>query len=306
MDNLLLEAIQILKKDTYYILAVSGGIDSMVLLDVARKYLDISFLIVVTIDHQVRDTSQLDIELVQQYCVKHHIVCRAEQIEWKGDEKQTEAAMRSMRYEILESIQSEYSAAGIVVAHHLDDRIETMLFRMARGTGMYGLLSPRKVQGSLLRPLLNLPKQTLLDYAHKHAVPWREDETNVDQRYQRNMIRSEVMPHLGSIHPAFYTNMDQLVEDLEAWQAFHESYIVKWLESHPVPFLKSEFLLLPQIVQTELLQTLVRPHGVTLSRGHLAEALSIISGQAGGKKVILKKGIVVSVKEGRVWIGNLP
>ncbi len=295
---------QYIQKDENVLIAVSGGVDSMVLLDVSRQYFDKQNIFVVSVDHSVRENSFEDINLVKAYCNKYGLSFFTEKLLWKDDEKQTEEVMRLKRYNILQEYTEKFKSKFILTAHHLDDRFETFLFRLVRGAGLNGLLSPKYKENNILRPLLDIRKKDIIEYALESKVSWNEDITNNDTRYARNNIRHNVIENLEKIHPTAVKNFQTLIHDLEAWDTFHKKYIEKWLESHPIPFLCKDFLELPSIIQTELISELVRKHGEVLTRGHLEEVLKIIRSGIGGKCVKLKCGVEVCVREKKVWIEN--
>ena len=286
-----------------HIIAVSGGIDSMVLLDVIQKHLPKKNIIVITIDHKTRNESEIDALFVKQYCDQNNIYCEIKPIvETRQCLVSTEEYLRNERYTILKKSRQEHNAKYIITAHHLNDRLETFIFRMFRGTGLHGLMSPREIEGNICRPLLHLSKQEVTEYAKNNNINWREDQTNTDEKYTRNFIRHSIIAKLKNIHPNFLENFAQLFEDLQAWDAFHKDCIHEWMQKHPSPFDKKDFLELPAIIQTEILQELTRPYGQTLTRGHIREILSIIKGNVGNKYVELKAGLKVFVKGGKVWI----
>jgi tRNA(Ile)-lysidine synthetase-like protein len=175
-----------------YIVAVSGGVDSMVLLDVLSKLPEMR-LIVAHFDHGIRSDSGLDRKLVQGTAAQLSLPFAYSAA--KLGSGVSEAMAREARYIFLQSVQQAAGAAAIVTAHHQDDVIETALINLIRGTNRRGLSSLRSNE-KVVRPLLGFTKQELLDYAHAHKVTWREDSTNQDDSYLRNYIRLHLAPKL--------------------------------------------------------------------------------------------------------------
>lgn len=173
-----------------YILAVSGGIDSMVLLDMMSKVADAE-LIVAHFDHGIRPESADDARFVEAAAERYgyRFIARREEL---GPET-SEARARSRRYAFLRSISREHQAP-IVTAHHLDDLSETVAINLTRGTGWRGLAV---FDAEIIRPLLDTPKASLEDYARRWGIEWREDPTNATDTYLRNRIRRKAMavPH---------------------------------------------------------------------------------------------------------------
>jgi tRNA(Ile)-lysidine synthase len=177
-----------------YVLAVSGGVDSMTLLDMLHDQPGVQ-LIVAHFDHGIRSDSHKDHELVGQIAKQYGLSYIYESGNLGADASEGEA--REARYAFLYRTRVETGARAIITAHHQDDMLETAIINMLRGTGSRGLSSLRS-QGVLLRPLLGVTKQQIRDYAVKHNVAWREDSTNQDKTYLRNHVRHTIMPKLDN------------------------------------------------------------------------------------------------------------
>lgn len=176
-----------------YVLAVSGGVDSMVLLDLLTGQKGFE-LVVAHFDHGIRADSDEDRRLVQDVAAAHGLP-----FEFAAGELgpgTSEAAARTARYAFLRQVKAKHAARAIITAHHQDDLIETALLNLLRGTGHKGLSALRS-HDDLVRPLLNTTKQQLREYATRHNLRWREDSTNADPRYLRNYLRLHVLPRLS-------------------------------------------------------------------------------------------------------------
>lgn len=178
-----------------YIVAVSGGVDSMVLLDVVRKTRDV-VPIVAHFDHGIRPDSQLDRELVMNIARKYNLEFVYE--EGRLGANTSEKIARDARYDFLRRTQQRYDAKAIITAHHRDDLLETAILNLLRGTGWRGIVSLRSRDG-ILRPLLRIDKSELYAYAKVNGIEWREDSTNVDLRYRRNCIRHRIIPKMSPL-----------------------------------------------------------------------------------------------------------
>lgn len=172
-----------------YVVAVSGGVDSVVLLDLLSKQSGLK-LSVAHFDHGIRSDSADDAEFVKGLAQKYKLPFFTERVDLGVGA--SEAAARQVRYDFLYKVSRQNGDAPIVLAHHQDDLLETAIHNIIRGTGRRGLTSLRSTD-QLIRPLLDQPKQTLLDYALQQNLSWREDTTNHDQRYTRNYIRHRLL-----------------------------------------------------------------------------------------------------------------
>jgi tRNA(Ile)-lysidine synthase len=177
-----------------YVVAVSGGVDSMVLLDVLAQMPGLQ-LAVAHFEHGIREDSDEDRKLVETAAKRYGLPFIYEH--GNLGVGVSESAARDMRYAFLRRVRKERNADAIVTAHHQDDLIETAVLNIMRGTGRKGLSSLQST-GELVRPLLDISKQEILDYAEEHTTIWREDSTNLDDAYLRNYIRHNIIPRLGA------------------------------------------------------------------------------------------------------------
>jgi len=182
-----------LPKPGRYILAVSGGIDSVCLLDMmsSRKEYD---LIIAHFDHGIRPESYQDLEFVRKLAESKKIAFVFEQVSLGPNA--SEALARTYRYDFLNRAKQQVNAEAIITAHHQDDRLETMVLNLIRGTGRLGL-SPMTESVSLKRPLLHVTKEEIKSYACQHKLSWRDDNTNIEERYLRNYIRLNILSRIS-------------------------------------------------------------------------------------------------------------
>lgn len=184
-----------------YVVAVSGGVDSVVLLHlltrqaVTRQLPSTAHQFVVAhFDHGIREDSAEDRKLVQSLAAKYGL--EFEYAEGKLGLQASEAQAREARYAFLHRIRRTSGAQAIIMAHHQDDVLETVILNLLRGTGRRGL-SSLKSTDVVKRPLLHVPKIELLRYAKREGLKWREDSTNIDEKYLRNYIRKNILPRFA-------------------------------------------------------------------------------------------------------------
>jgi tRNA(Ile)-lysidine synthetase-like protein len=172
-----------------YIVAVSGGVDSMTLLHMLHKNPELE-LVVAHFNHGIRDDSGLDEALVLKAAKEYGLF--AESARGNLGKLTSEEAARKARYKFLEAVKAKHQARAIITAHHRDDLLETAIINIMRGTGPQGLVSI-DLNPNIKRPLIHYNKRGLVDYAKKNNLAWREDTTNNDLTYLRNYIRKEVL-----------------------------------------------------------------------------------------------------------------
>ncbi|MEJ2539330.1 MAG: tRNA lysidine(34) synthetase TilS [Gemmatimonadota bacterium] len=175
-----------------WVVAVSGGVDSMSLLHAllfgGRSPDE---LVAAHLDHAMRPGSRSDREWVGGVCRAWGVVLVGERlIRPPGSEDEA----RRARYAFLERVRRRFGATAILTAHHADDQAETVLFRMIRGTGIRGLQGIPRSRGVVHRPLLHRTRDELRAYAERHRVPFRTDPSNRDSRFVRNRIRHDLLP----------------------------------------------------------------------------------------------------------------
>ncbi|MDK2899293.1 MAG: tRNA(Ile)-lysidine synthase [Patescibacteria group bacterium] len=167
-----------------YVVAVSGGVDSVVLLDILSYQLDLE-LIVAHFDHGIRNDSAMDAAFVAELANKYDLRFETKREELGPDV--SEALARKYRYNFLQEITNKYNAK-LITAHHADDVVETIAINLSRGTGWRGLAV---LDSDVIRPLTCVTKLEILDYANKHNLKWHEDSTNLSDKYLRNRIRKQ-------------------------------------------------------------------------------------------------------------------
>lgn len=254
-------------KPGHYVLAVSGGVDSMVLLDLLRKRPGIK-LVVAHFDHGIRDDSNLDKQFVENMAKAHKIPF----VYGKGNlgPAASEEAARNARYSFLKSVQQATGARAIITAHHQDDLLETAMLNMLRGTGRRGLTSLRSTDG-IVRPLLDHSKNRIKEYAANNKISWREDSTNADTRYRRNHVRQNVMTKLT---PGQRAQLTILLEDMRQLNDRIDTEITNMLHTQPgVDVIDRDwFIGLPHEVAQEVLHHwLTRKKIANLNRRRLEQ-----------------------------------
>jgi tRNA(Ile)-lysidine synthase len=262
-----------------YIVAVSGGVDSMTLLDLLRQQPQLK-LVVAHANHGMRADSDIDQKLVVSFCKSHNITCEVKKLHLGT--KTSEEAAREARYKFLRRCRAKHIAQAIITAHHQDDLIETALINLLRGTGWRGL-APFVANSDIVRPLMNVTKQQLAAYATAHAVPWREDSTNTDETYLRNYVRHTLVPLLTKRNGEWRSDFLRLVRDQQSQRRTIEQALTDLLDyvaefkNNNVTLNRYSWIMLPTQEAYELFQALCRARlGNSLVRELATQALLFI------------------------------
>lgn len=174
-----------------YILAISGGADSMALLDLMASHAKSNNydLVVAHFDHGLRAESAEDRQFVEEHAAKYALPFVSARGSLKDSSEETS---RVARHEWLAQVSKQQNAVGVITAHHADDLLETSLLNLARGSSHRGVAPMQN--GSAFRPLLKVTRTDLRQYAKQHKIRWREDESNAEISNPRNFIRHKLLP----------------------------------------------------------------------------------------------------------------
>ncbi|MBR4391188.1 MAG: tRNA lysidine(34) synthetase TilS [Bacteroidales bacterium] len=184
------------------ILAISGGIDSMVLADLLLKA-KADFVLAHCNFHLRGEESDDDEQFVRDYAERNGLTLYVKQFDTTCYAKEQglsiEMAARELRYAWFEELRQQLGYEYIAVAHHADDQLETFFINLLRGAGIRGLKGMQPVNGNIIRPLLDFSREEIHQYAIENGIKWREDHTNVETQFLRNKIRHELLPVIDKI-----------------------------------------------------------------------------------------------------------
>ena len=204
------------------LLAVSGGIDSMVLAHLFQQ-LHYDFAIA-HCNFQLRDKeSDADEVFVKQWCeqLKIPVYIKKFDIKHTAEEQKTsiQVTARNLRYNWFSMLLEENNFDYLLTAHQLDDSLETFIINLSRGTGLDGLIGIPKQNDKIIRPLLLFSRQEIEDYAKENGVQWREDSSNSSDKYLRNRIRHDMVPILKELNPSFLKSFQNTLDNLQQVQS---------------------------------------------------------------------------------------
>ncbi|MDR6560983.1 MULTISPECIES: tRNA lysidine(34) synthetase TilS [unclassified Arcicella] len=225
------------------LLAVSGGMDSVVMCDLFSKA-KLNFAIAHCNFGLRGEESNEDEMFVKKLSIKYKVpfyVTTFQTTDFAENEKiSTQMAARILRYEWFEKIRTQHQFDYIATAHHQNDVLETVLLNLTKGTGIAGLHGIRVKNGHIIRPVLFAEKESIFDYVVENQIIWREDSSNESNKYQRNLIRNEVVPLLKQINPNLENTIQQTVERITAVEDIFEQEMemlkkqITWSDSQAI------------------------------------------------------------------------
>ena len=207
------------------ILALSGGIDSMVLADLLLKA-KVEFVAAHCNFHLRGEESDGDDWFVRKFAEKREIQCFVKHFETEkyaaNHGISIEMAARELRYTWFEQLRQQLGYDKIAVAHHADDQAETFFINLLRGAGLNGLKGMKPQNGVIIRPLLWASREQIRKYAVENHIVWREDHTNVESVYLRNRIRNQLLPVFDELQPkarhGLYKSLEHLAAENELYR----------------------------------------------------------------------------------------
>ena len=208
-------------KNTTIVVAISGGPDSMLLLDILmrlREKLNIK-IVVAHVHHNLRKESDNEAIEVEKICNENDLIFEMKKIEEYPNGKFSEEVARKIRYEFFDEVVSKYNADTLFTAHHGDDLIETVLMRLTRGSSLKGYAGFESISYDrgykIARPLIYLTKQEIVDELDKKGIWYAVDITNMDTKYTRNRYRKNILPELknenSNVHLKFVDFNEKLL-----------------------------------------------------------------------------------------------
>lgn len=293
------------------LVAVSGGMDSTVLLHLVRFGLPNLKLIPVAahLDHAMRADSGRDAAWIRGLTAAWRVPLRCERV---AAPPQSEEEARRLRYGFLERIMEEEHAACIVTGHHRDDQVETVLFRILRGTGVRGLAGmPQERPPGILRPLLDEPREILHRYGAARGLRARRDPSNRDVRRSRNRLRHEVLPELEAVHPGARMALARLGRNArrqaEALDLLLEPVVqdvVRRREPGRIVIDRPGLLTCPPAVRRAVVRVLIREIGAAVGETGTGDALEFIRTGSSGRGLDLPGGVRLSREFDRIRLAR--
>ncbi len=214
----------------HFIIACSGGLDSMVLTDLCQQA-QLQFSLAHCNFRLRGKDSNGDENFVREHGENLGVVVYVTHFDTIGYVNQhkvsVQMAARKLRYTWFEQLLVKHNIPYVLTAHHANDNVETFLINLSRGTGIEGLTGIPAKTANLRRPLLPFTRQELESYADEQKLKWREDASNADTKYLRNKIRLEIIPKLNELHPTFSDNFKNTLHYLNQTETIASAYLQK-------------------------------------------------------------------------------
>lgn len=290
---------QMTEPGSHVIAGVSGGADSICMLLVLLHLRDVFKyeVSVVHVEHGIRgEAAHKDAAFVSSFCRASGIECHIRHFQVleyaRAHGMSEEEAGRCLRYQAFAEEKKRFCGkmVRIAVAHNLEDHAETMLFHLARGTGIQGLASIAPVRGDIIRPLLQVSRVQIETYLSQVGQTFCTDATNASDAYSRNQIRHQILPVLLDVNDRAPEHMYQTAQQLREIdgylkkQAYEARKICCTMRTEGVEIEKESFLRLEPVIQKELLRGLLGTlagSGKDLTREHVRQLLELFEKQNG-------------------------
>ena len=305
------------------ILGVSGGPDSIAMLNILNdikndKNLHMNFdIIVAHVNHMIREEAIDDQRFVENFCKKIGVSFYAKSIDVQkiANNKKigTEEAGRNARYEFFDEILEKENANKIAIAHNKNDKIETIIMNMLRGSGIAGLKGIEPIKNNkYIRPLIECERFEIEEYCAKNGIEPRIDRTNFENVYTRNKVRNIVIPF---IKQEFNPNIIQTMDRLSDLVKEEDEYLEKLVETKYNDYVEKEdkvqiimnlkdFNTEEKVIKSRLLlYTISRLLGTTkgIEKIHIEDIIKLCEKNIGNKYLTPNKNIKVFVKDHKIY-----
>ncbi len=307
------------------VLAVSGGPDSIAMLNILlelKKEGNIKAEFVVAhVNHMIRDEAIIDEKFVKNFCEKFNIPFFVKKIDVTKNAKENkiglEEAGRNARYNFFDEIIKKTNANKIAIAHNLNDKIETILMNILRGSGISGLKGIEPVKNNkYIRPLIECERIEIEKYCEEEKLNPRIDKTNFDNTYTRNKIRNVVIPYIKEeFNPNIINTINRLSELVSEEEKYFQKEVEKIFNSLLLEEMKkkdSSFIKLSlkkfnsqeKVIKSKiLLYTIGRLLGSTkgIEKIHIEDIIKLCDKNVGNKYLTPNKNIKIFVNKGQLF-----
>lgn len=310
----------LIEPENSIIVAVSGGPDSMCLLDNLinlKEQLHIKKIIVAHVNHQIRKEANIETEYVQEYCKRQNIECFVKYVDIIRISKEkkigTEEAGRQERYKFFDEVMKKTGADKIAIAHNCNDNAETVLMHLLRGSGTSGLcgIQPYR-EKKFIRPLIKCTRKSIEDYCEEKKLNPKFDSSNNDNTYTRNRIRNELIPY---IQKEFNPNIIETIDRLSELISCEEDYMQHVVETkfNEIVIEKNEKSIILDLKKFNLLEYPIKKRLILYttkqifnsSKGiekiHVEDIIKLCGNNIGNKYLMPNKNLKVTIKNRKIY-----
>lgn len=306
LDNLL-------QIDDSVVVGVSGGPDSMCLLNVLISYKNKFNLKIICahVNHNLRKESASEAEFVKEYCYENDLIFEYMIIDNYANNKFSEQEARAKRYSFFEELMQKYHAKYLMTAHHGDDLIETIMMRIVRGSNLKGYIGIPKISTNskyqLVRPLLYCTKEEILDYLTKNRLHYVIDKSNENEKYTRNRYRKQLLPFLKNedinVHKKFLNYSEELEE---AYSYINELVLEKYSiivknNCLDIDLLKKENSYIQKKIIEKVIENFQQDNLFNINKEQLKSIIDLIDNKD-NKKINLANGFIARKSYNKLYI----
>ncbi len=312
----------LIQKGDKIVIGVSGGPDSMCLLDslyYLKDKLNIE-IFVAHINHMIRKEADEETEYVKDYCKNKNIKCYVKKVEVEKLAKEqklgTEEMGRKIRYEFFKEIAKKENANKIATAHNLNDNVETVLLNLLRGTGVSGLkgIEIKRIENDLeyIRPIRECERKEIEEYCEKQKLNPKIDKTNLESIYNRNKVRNDLIPYLKrKFNPNILEGINRLSDIAREEEEYFDEIIAKQYEELKIGENLNEVILdlnkfnnLNKVIKSRLIiYTINKVNGNVQGIGkiHIEDIIKLCDNNIGNKYLTPNKNVKVFIKKGKIF-----
>lgn len=309
----------LIKANDKIVLGVSGGPDSLFMLHILNNLREtLKFNIIVAhINHMIRAEADDEEEFVKEFCRKINVEFYSKRIDVEkyanNNKIGLEEAGRKVRYDFFEEILKKTNSNKIAIAHNKNDKVETIIMHLLRGSGISGLQGIEPIKGGkFIRPVIDIERAEIEEYCEKNGLEPRIDKSNFENKYTRNKIRNIVIPY---IKEEFNPNIVETITRLSEIITEENQYLIKQTEQaykqilieekeNQITLKLKEFNNLDRVIKNRIiLYTITRLRGacIGIEKIHIEDIIKLCQNNIGNKYLTPNKGLKILIKDKNIY-----
>lgn len=312
---------ELIKSGEKIVFGVSGGPDSIFMLDILNKIKlnkELDFEIIVAhVNHMIREEASEDEQYVMDFCEKNNIQCfikRIDVLKYANNKKVgTEEAGRILRYEFFDEILRKEKAQKIAIAHNKNDKAETIIMNLLRGTGTAGLKGIEPIRDNkFIRPILEIDRKEIEEYCTYNKLEPRIDKTNFENVYTRNKVRNIIIPYIKEeFNPNIIDTINRLSEVVTEEDQFLEDLAQKEFKKILINRQENEIVLdlklfneLNDVIQKRIILFSIEQvlgNVVGIEKVHIEDIIKLCENNIGNKFISPNKNIKILIKDRKIY-----